>query len=48
MGKVVNLADVWEPYKAAKAALSNTIQTDNVKALSARYATKIEVISKSV
>ena len=28
---VVNLVDAWEPYKAAKQALSNTIDPANVK-----------------
>lgn len=31
MGMIVNLADAWEPYKAAKQALSNTIDSSNVK-----------------
>ncbi len=31
MGMVVNLVDAWEPYKAARTALGNTIDPDNVK-----------------
>ena len=33
MGIVVNLADMWEPYKAAKTALNNTLDLINVKSL---------------
>lgn len=31
MGITVNLADAWEPYKAAKTALNNTLDLANVK-----------------
>lgn len=31
MGIIVNLVDAWEPYKAAKQALSNTIDPSNIK-----------------
>jgi len=31
MGITVNLADAWEPYKAAKTALNNTLDLPNVK-----------------
>ena len=31
MGIVVNLIEAWEPYKAAKNALNNTIDAQNVK-----------------
>ena len=31
MGVVVNLIEAWEPYKAAKNALNNTIDAQNVK-----------------
>lgn len=31
MGITVNLADAWEPYKAAKTALNNTLDLSNVK-----------------
>lgn len=33
MGNVVNLMEAWEPYKAAKTALNNTLDPTNVKAL---------------
>ena len=43
MGNVVNLAEAWEPYKAAKAALSNTLQIPNVKEIAGKYGTMVEV-----
>ncbi|XP_032771796.1 WASH complex subunit 5 [Rattus rattus] len=38
MGITVNLADAWEPYKAAKTALNNTLDLSNVKEQASRYA----------
>uniref|UniRef100_A0A8C6H6H3 WASH complex subunit 5 n=1 Tax=Mus spicilegus TaxID=10103 RepID=A0A8C6H6H3_MUSSI len=38
MGITVNLADAWEPYKAAKTALNNTLDLANVKEQASRYA----------
>lgn len=31
MGIVVNLVDAWDPYKASKTALNNTLNVDNVR-----------------
>lgn len=33
----VNLVEAWEPYKAAKLALANSLEASNVKAISQRY-----------
>ena len=43
MGSVVNLCEAWEPYKAAKAALSNTLQTNNVKNVSLKVMNSFQV-----
>jgi WASH complex subunit strumpellin len=44
MGTVVNLAESWDPYKAAKAALTNTMQAGNVKAVSTKVTKSFEVL----
>lgn len=36
MGITVNLVDSWENYKAAKSALANTVELENVKEISSR------------
>ena len=33
MGNVVNLVEAWDPYRAAKTALNNTLDPTNVKTL---------------
>lgn len=42
MGIVVNLADAWDSYKAAKTALNNTFNQDNVKLQSVRHCKKLD------
>ncbi|XP_069674332.1 WASH complex subunit 5 isoform X3 [Periplaneta americana] len=42
MGITVNLIDSWEPYKAARTALSNTLDSANVKDIASRYATRMQ------
>ncbi|XP_013376760.1 PREDICTED: WASH complex subunit strumpellin isoform X2 [Chinchilla lanigera] len=39
MGITVNLAEAWEPYKAAKTALNNTLDLSNIREQASRYAT---------
>lgn len=41
MGHFVDLAVAWAPYKAAAAALANTIAADNVRALARKYWTAV-------
>lgn len=41
IGITVNLVDTWEPYKAAKNALVNTIQTQNVTDVATKHATNL-------
>uniref|UniRef100_A0A8C0SUL4 WASH complex subunit 5 n=1 Tax=Canis lupus familiaris TaxID=9615 RepID=A0A8C0SUL4_CANLF len=48
MGITVNLADAWEPYKAAKTALNNTLDLSNVREQSSRYATVSERVHAQV
>ncbi|KAG8515502.1 WASH complex subunit 5, partial [Galemys pyrenaicus] len=48
MGITVNLADAWEPYKAAKTALNNTLDLSNVREQASRYATVGERVHAQV
>ncbi|XP_024427821.2 WASH complex subunit 5 [Desmodus rotundus] len=48
MGITVNLADAWEPYKAAKTALNNTLDLANVREQASRYATVSERVHAQV
>ena len=32
MGITINLVDKWEPYRAARTALNNTLQPGNIQA----------------
>lgn len=41
----MNLLDWWEPYKAARTALSNTLDPMNIKDHASRYAAKLQVSS---
>ncbi|XP_065308366.1 WASH complex subunit 5 [Dermacentor albipictus] len=41
MGMTVNLVDAWEPYKAARQALLNTLDTANVKDQAQKYHNRI-------
>ncbi|KAL1465122.1 hypothetical protein WDU94_004714 [Cyamophila willieti] len=41
MGITVQLIDAWEPYRAAKLALSNSLETSNVKQYSTFHVDKI-------
>jgi len=37
MGTIVNLVEHWDPYKAAKAALNNTLDAKNVRSVATKY-----------
>jgi hypothetical protein len=43
MGATGHLVSAWEPYKAAKSALGNTLVLPNVKDVAARNAQRLEV-----
>uniref|UniRef100_A0A8C8BGL1 WASH complex subunit 5 n=1 Tax=Otus sunia TaxID=257818 RepID=A0A8C8BGL1_9STRI len=48
MGITVNLAEAWEPYKAAKTALNYTLDLSNVKEQASRYAAVTERVHTQV
>lgn len=48
MGDVVNLVDAWEPYKAARQALSNTLETSNVHEHAVRFHQNVAKFNPSV
>ncbi|XP_047143782.1 WASH complex subunit 5 isoform X1 [Hydra vulgaris] len=41
MGIVVNLCEMWEPYRAARTALNNTVEIQNVKDIASRFIKKV-------
>lgn len=43
MGIVIDLIDWWSPYKAAKTALNNTLESANIKNVAQKYGDRIEV-----
>ena len=43
MGATVNLIEAWEPYKAAKSALSNILQNQNIKQIAQKYLNSLKV-----
>jgi len=48
IGFVVDLSIAWEGYRAAKAALSNTIQIPNVTRMKDLYWSKVDVVLKQL
>lgn len=48
MGITVNLWEAWEPYRAARTALANTLQQKNVVSQAAKYIDKLPVLNKMV
>ncbi|RWS21321.1 WASH complex subunit strumpellin-like protein, partial [Leptotrombidium deliense] len=41
MGIVVNLIEVWEPYKAAKQALNNTLEILSIKSMAQKHSSRL-------
>ena len=48
MGITVNLLDAWEPYKAARTALANTLQPDNIQHQAQKFLRKVPALNKQV
>jgi WASH complex subunit strumpellin len=48
MGISINLLDQWEPYKAARTALANTLQPSNIHAQGVKYLQKVPKLNKAV
>jgi len=48
MGQTINLIEIWEPYRAARLALSNTIQTSNIKDCSGKHAVQMGKLGKQL
>ena len=48
MGMTVNLIEAWEPYKAAKTALNNTLEFSNIQEQSMNHSQKLEKTNKQV
>eukprot|EP00111_Clytia_hemisphaerica_P004568 TCONS_00013126-protein len=48
MGTIVNLIDAWDPYKAARNALNNTVDMQNVKNVASRHIDNVKSLNSQV
>ena len=48
MGITVNLIEAWEPYRAARIALNNTLEHGNVQMLAKKHIDKLAPLNKVV
>lgn len=48
MGSTVNLCEAWEPYRAAQAALNNTLQLGNIAQQAARHVAKVPQLNTQI
>lgn len=48
MGTIVNLIEHWDPYKAAKAALSNTMDVKNVRTVAGQFRNEISELNPKI
>ncbi|KAJ8965671.1 hypothetical protein NQ314_003953 [Rhamnusium bicolor] len=46
MGYTVNLAETWEPFKAAKLALNNSLENVNIKDYANNYGASVQILLK--
>lgn len=44
MGTTANIIDLWESFRAAKMALNNTLEIENVQCISNNYNQKLKVL----
>jgi WASH complex subunit strumpellin len=44
MGMVVNLVEAWDPFKAARSALANTLDVSNIREHCTKFSTRLQVI----
>ncbi len=43
MGLTANIIDLWDSFKAAKLALANTLEAENVRSVARGYQLKLKV-----
>ncbi|XP_057313652.1 WASH complex subunit 5-like [Hydractinia symbiolongicarpus] len=48
MGHIVNLSEAWEPYRASRNALNNTVDLQNVRAIATRHIQKVKTLNTQV
>ena len=48
MGITVNLIEAWEPYRAARIALNNTLEHGNVQMLAKKHIDRLAPLNKVV
>ncbi|KAF4520181.1 hypothetical protein B566_EDAN003893 [Ephemera danica] len=44
MGMVTNLVEAWEPFKAARSALANTLDSSNTKEIATKYSGRLQKV----
>lgn len=48
MGITVNLIEAWEPYRAARIALNNTLEHGNIQMLAKKHIDRLAPLNKVV
>jgi WASH complex subunit strumpellin len=48
MGITIDLCDAWEPYKAGRTALNNTLEAENVKMHASRHIARVEKLDTTI
>lgn len=48
MGLTINIIDSWEPFKAAKTAVTNTTQTAEISRLASSRAVDLQVLLRII